>query len=315
MDTTAESRTVVAASTAVAARRQRGPRRRLSQRRVPYAFLAPTMIALTFGFLLPSIDVIRRSFLAGSIADSGEFVGVGNYQDLLVNPEFWNAMRVSTLYTVGAVGGTLVLGLVTALLLNRGFRGRALVRSAVIIPWALPLVPVALVWRWSVDYEYGVLNALAGQLGGPAHIDWLNSTALALPAVIVIQVWRYFPFAAVMYLAGLQGVAEDLYEAAWVDGAGPVRSFIHVTLPGLRSITTALTLLISIWSFGTAMTIVYLLTHGGPAGATELLSLLAYTKAFDEFDFGAAATVGTVVLLISGAFALVYLKIMGRHDD
>jgi multiple sugar transport system permease protein len=282
---------------------------------VPYAFLAPTMVALAIGFLVPSVDVVRRSFLSGGIAETGEFVGLRNYRDLLANPEFWNALRVSVLYTVGVVAGTLALGLTTAMLLNRRFTGRALVRSAVIAPWALPLVPAALVWQWSLNYEYGVLNAFSGLLQGPSHIDWLNSPTLAMPAVVVIQVWRYFPFAAVLYLAGLQNIPKELYEAAWVDGAGPVSSFVHVTLPGLRPITTVVTLLVSIWSFGTAITIVYLLTHGGPDGATELLSLLAYSKAFDEFDFGTAATIGTAVLLICSVFALIYLGITRRRGD
>lgn len=281
---------------------------------VPYAFLAPTLAALAVGFAAPAIDIVRRSLYEGTIARDGDFVGLANYASILTDPEFWNSLRVTTIYTLGTVVGTLALGLLVATLLNRSFRGRAFLRTIMIIPWAMPLVPVALVWQWMLDPQYGIARGLWTQLFGGGFPAVLSDPAWALPVVIGIQIWRFLPFAALMYLAGLQSIPQELYEAAKTDGAGAVRSFTNVTIPGVRHMTTVLTLLIAIWSFGSAMTIVYLLTKGGPAGSTELLSLLAYTSAFDEYRFGVAATVGTVVLLISSIFATIYLIVSRRRD-
>src|SRR5262249_21176131 len=155
-----------------------------------YGFLAPTMVAITVGFLVPAADVVRRSFLSGSLAETGGFVGGRNYAQLMTSAEFWDSVGVTVAYAAGSCAGTLLLGLASAALLNRPFRGRALVRSAIIVPWAMPLVPAALVWQWALNYQYGVANYVLG-----TNTDWLTSPRLALPAVVVVQVWRYFPFA------------------------------------------------------------------------------------------------------------------------
>lgn len=297
-------------------RSQRGSRRRRlwgSGSWAPYAFLAPTICAITLGFVAPAVDIIRRSTANGTIASDGEFVGLQNYVDLVHDPEFLKALRVTVTYAAGAVIGTLFLGLLVALLLNRSFRGRGALRTLLVIPWAMPLVPAALIWQWALDPQYGIVRAGWSGLGAE-YPGLLISPSWALPTVIVIQIWRYVPFAALMYLAGLQNIPGELYEAAKTDGAGPFRAFLHVTLPGVRNITTVLSLLITIWSFGTAMTIVYLLTSGGPSGATELLSLMTYAKAFDEYKFGMAATIGTIVLAISSLFAGLYLYVTRKRN-
>jgi multiple sugar transport system permease protein len=292
----------------------RSVRTRIRDSWVRYAFLAPTLAALTLGFVVPAVDIVRRSLSDGTIASDGEFVGADNYVNLFRDTEFLNAIRVTTSYAIGTVFGTLVLGLLVALMLNQPFRGRTAARTLLIVPWAMPLVPAALVWQWALDPEFGIVRGAWTGLGLGDFPQVLGDPFWALPTVVAIQIWRYLPFAALMYLAGLQSIPIQLYEAARTDGAGPFRTFANVTLPGLRRITTVLTLLIGIWSFGTAMTIVYLLTHGGPAGATELLSLMAYTKAFDQFKFGTASTVGTVVLAISGIFAIAYLSVVQKRE-
>lgn len=279
----------------------------------PYAFLAPTMAAIIVAFLVPAVDILRRSTTNGTIASDGDFVGLQNYIDLVSDSGFWNSIRVTAVYSAGTVAGTLVLGLLLAVLLNRKFRGRGALRTLLIVPWAMPLVPVALIFHWALDPQYGIIRAGWTALGG-VYPGLLIEPAWTLPTVIAIQIWRYLPFAALMYLAGLQNIPRELYEAAETDGAGVVGSFRHVTMPGVRTVTTMLSLLITIWSFGTNMTIVFLLTHGGPNGATDLLALAAYSKAFDEFDFGTASTIGTIVLIISGVFAGLYLYVTRRRN-
>ncbi|TDE03104.1 carbohydrate ABC transporter permease [Jiangella asiatica] len=290
-------------------------RRRPRRAWVPYAFLAPTAAVLAAGFLLPILEVLRRSFYEGSIAVDGRFVGVQNYSDLFSDGAFWTTVWVTLLFTAGSVIGGLALGLGTALVLNRAFRGRGVVRMLIIVPWALPIVPAVLVWRWALDNQYGVINHLLRTAGLiDANIAWLNSPVWALPVVIVIQIWRSFPFAAVLFLAGLQNVRKELYEAAAIDGAGAFAQFRYVTLPGLRPVIAVLALLKTVWALGADVTVIFLATRGGPAGETRVLSLAAYIEAFDRYDFGRAATLGAVVLVLATVPALVYLRTRRAHD-
>lgn len=281
----------------------------------PYAFLAPTMIVLSAGFLLPTLNVLWRSFFKGSIAVDGPFVGLANYIRLFSDIDFWQTVGVTLLFTVGSVSGGLALGLGSAMLLNKTFRGRGVIRMLLIIPWALPIVPAVLVWRWALDGQFGVINHIlmsAGLIVSP--VAWFNSPVWALPMVILMQIWRTFPFATIMFLAGLQNVPRELYEAAEIDGAGTWERFRYVTLPGLRSVLFVLTLLQTIWALGTDVTIIFLATHGGPDGATRVLSLGAYLEAFERYDFGAAAAIGATVLMLATVPAWLYIRSRGVQN-
>lgn len=290
-------------------------RRRLRTRITPLAFLAPTVAVLAIGFLVPAIEVLRRSLFEGSIVGDETFVGADNYLDLLASGEFWRTVGVTLLFALGSVVGGLVLGLAVALLLNRAFRGRGVVRMLLIVPWALPIVPAVLVWRWSLDAQYGIVNYLFQSVGVTTeNIAWLNSPEWALPAVITIQVWRTFPFATLLILAALQNIAPELYEAAELDGAGAWQRFLHVTLPGIRTVIAVLALLKTVWALGADVTVIFLATRGGPAGSTRVLSLAAYIEAFDRYDFGQAAALGTVVLLLATIPVWLYLRFRGPKD-
>lgn len=290
-------------------------RRRLRTRFTPLAFLAPTVAVLAIGFLVPAIEVLRRSFFEGSIVGDETFVGADNYLDLLTSGEFWRTVGVTLLFALGSVVGGLVLGLAVALLLNRGFRGRGVVRMLLIVPWALPIVPAVLVWRWALDAQYGIVNYLFQSVGiTTENIAWLNSPEWALPAVITIQIWRTFPFATLLILAALQNIGPELYEAAELDGAGAWQRFLHVTLPGIRTVLAVLALLKTVWALGADVTVIFLATRGGPAGATRVLSLAAYIEAFDRYDFGQAAALGTIVLLLATIPVWLYLRFRGPKD-
>ena len=282
---------------------------------VPYWFLAPTLLALVLGFGFTSVDVIRRSFLTGTVAGGNHWAGLDNFRRLFASSEFWQAVRVTLTFTVGSVAGTIVLGFAAAMLMQRSFRGRRVVRSILLIPWVMPLVPATLVWQWMFDSQYGCVNYLLTATGISAHgVDWLNQPHTALASVLIVQAWRNFPFAAVMYLAGLQTIPSERYEAARTDGANGAKIIWYITLPGLRQVTRMLVLLVTIWSFGTSLTVILLLTSGGPAGATQTLTLLSYSDAFAQYDYGAATAIGTLVLVISAIFAAGYLRLARRND-
>jgi multiple sugar transport system permease protein len=279
----------------------------------PHALLLPALGALVLVFLIPIVYGIWTSFL-GEAAGATRWVGVAHYAALLSDPAFWHALGVSVLFTAGSVVGTYALGLGAALLLHQQFPGHRAVGAALVLPWAMPYVAAGLVWSWLFDYQYGLISYLM-ERAGPAHhpVGWLIDPHLALWAVTLVQTWKLFPFAMVMLLAGLKAIPGEVVEAARMDGAGTVRVFWFVIVPGLRSVTSVLVLLLSIWSFGRAFTILYVLTGGGPAHATETLVVQTFLQGFQYFHLEAAAALGTVVMAISAVFTCAYLAVLYRE--
>ena len=290
------------------------------QRLTPYAFLLPSFVALAVVFFYPMLRAVVLSFYSNTIGASlGRFVGFEQYATVVTSPYFSRVLGTSILWTVGNVVFVLGIGLATALMLDRRFPGRAVARALFILPWAIPYVAAALIWGWIFDYEFGVLNYLLHAAGVVDHkVNFLLGCPDALYSLTGVSVWKLFPLGTVMFLAGLQTIPAEYYEAAKVDGAGPLQSFWYITLPGLRGVSIMLTLLITIWTFGRAFTIIFLLTEGGPAGCTENIVIRSYLEAFKFFHIGTASALGVIVLLISLAFSVAYLAFMyrlnPRHD-
>lgn len=277
----------------------------------PYLFLSSTLIALSVVFFYPMVMAIWMSLHSGTLAlQVGPFVGLGEYRRIVASPFFLNSLIVSGLYSIGNLSGTWVLGLGTALMLNRPFLGRSLARALTILPWAIPYVAAALIWGWMFDYNFGVINYILRSLHlVPSNVQWLTGCPAALWSLTGVSIWKLFPLGTVMFLAGLQTIPFELYEAARVDGAGRIMTFRHVTLPGIRPVGIVLTLLITVWAFGRAFTIIFLLTEGGPAGCTDTLVIRTYLEVFKFFHPGTGAALGVIVLIISLAFSFVYLRL------
>jgi multiple sugar transport system permease protein len=255
------------------------------------------------------------SFTDGGIGLAARFVGLEQYRRVLTSDYFPNVLWTSALWSFGNVVFVWAIGLCTALLLNRNFAFRPLVRTLLILPWAVPYVAAALIWGWMFDFEFGVLNFF---IQGTGLTDQKLNFLLACPDALIsltgVSVWKLFPLGTVMFLAGLQTIPDEYYEAARVDGAGPMQCFWHITLPGLRNVSIMLTLLITIWSFGRSFAIIFLLTEGGPAGCTETVVIRSYLEAFKFFHLGTASAIGVIVLLISLAFSAAYLAVMYRKE-
>jgi multiple sugar transport system permease protein len=284
------------------------------ERLVPYLFLAPTLAALTLVFFYPMLEVLRESLYRGGIGPSlGPFVGLRNYGAVIGSAIFPRLLLTSALYSLGIVTLVSTLGLATALILHRPFLGRSIIRALVILPWAVPYVAAALIWGWMLDYEFGVLNFLAEAVLG-RRIDFLTACPEALISLTGVSTWKLYPFGTVMFLAALQTIPREHYEAAEVDGAGPIQCFWHITLPGVRNIAIFLTLLVTIWTFGRAFAVIFILTEGGPAGCTETIVIRTYLEAFQFFHPGTAAAMGIVVLLISSLLSTAYLLLMYRKE-
>jgi len=277
-----------------------------------YLFIAPLAIAVALVLLYPIGKAAMMSFqyweIAKPIAAGHPFVGFDNYANVVSSEFFLKSLGITTAYIVVTVLLRFALGLGTAVLLNADFKGRGLVRALVIVPWAVPEVVTCLVFILMYDYQFGVINDLLIKLNILSNpLAFLGDSNTALWAAMFVNVWKGFPFAAIMLLAGLQSIPKDLYEAATVDGAGAWRQFRSITYPMLKPVSFVVFLLLVIWTikdFG----IVYVLTGGGPSRATEILTIFIYRMGFKSFDFGVAAAAGMILLVISVAFTALYMR-------
>lgn len=237
-----------------------------------------------------------------------EFTGLDNYARLLGDGRFWQSIWHTTVFTVSSILIELVLGMAIALVLNQAFFGRGLVRTAALIPWALPTAVMGLAWQWIFNDQYGVANDILRFLPVVDPVTWLGEPNLAMVALIAADVWKTTPFFAIILLAGLQSISEDLYEAHAIDGASPLQSFVQITLPLL----TPQILIALLFRFAQAFGIfdlILVMTGGGPANATEMISLYIYdtVRRYLDFGYGAALVVVTFLLLIIAVAIVAFL--------
>ncbi len=264
----------------------------------------PMLRALEMSF--NSID-FRRPAMAGTY-------GFHNYVRLFEDPDSWSAVILSAIYMFGTVVGSVALALSAALLTRRIVRFRAFWRVTFLLPWTVPAVVAALVWGVMYDGNFGIINRLLDHVPFVTGANWLINRETAFPALIVAQVWNEFPVAFIFILAGLHAIPEELYEAARIDRARAFQQFWHITLPQLRFILAVVVVLLMIMGFK-SFPIIYILTGGGPAGATETLTVLTYNTAFRGLDFSYAATLGILAVIVSIILVLGYLRLVARLQD
>ncbi len=289
-------------------------RPRLLEEGLPYLLILPAVAGVVLVILFPiCYNAWLSLHLRRLIIPQTPFVGFMNYSRMLRDPEFWNAVRVTALWAIGSIGLNFLVGLGLALLLNLRFPGRACFRILFLVPWATPQIVAALNWKWLLNDQFGLVNALLVRWGMLSHsIAWLADLDLALPAVILVNVWKNYGFEMMAFLAALQSIPEVLYEAASIDGAGAVHRFRHVTLPMLRPIILVLVVLRSIWSIN-SFDMVYVLTTGGPANATELTSLFIFKTAFERGVFSLSATASMLVFLVVLGLAILFMRMSTRE--
>ena len=284
--------------------------------RAAWWFLAPALVLLLVFFVAPvgaGLLLSLTDFDVYAIGDprTARFTGLANYRHLLQDPVFWQAARNTLAFVL--VGGPLSVAtsLAAALLLNaKAVRLRGLFRTIYFAPVVTTLVSVAIVWRYLYHPKYGLLNWLLGGLGlGP--IDWLGDPHWAMPAIVLLAVWKNFGYNMLIFVAGLQVIPQELYEAASLDGAGPAKRFRHVTLPGLAptflfiSVTTMI-------GFFQVFAEPYVMTQGGPLGATRTLVLYMYEEGFRWWRMGLSSAVAVLLLLATLAFTLLQMRLARR---
>ncbi|MFC9424152.1 carbohydrate ABC transporter permease [Streptomyces sp. NPDC056987] len=266
------------------------------------------ILVLSVGPLLYGIALAFTDAQSGR-TEPTRWIGALNFQDLLHDTLFWDSFGIGLLWAAGVTVPQFALALGLALLLDAELRLRPLARALAIIPWAMPEVVVAVMWRLVYHSDAGVLNETLRDLGLGEGRDWLTGLSTALPAVIVVGVWAGLPQTTVALLAGLQNTPRELHEAAALDGAGAWRRFRTVTWPALRPVALAITALNLIWNFN-SFALVYVLTSGGPGGRTRLPMLFAYEEAFRYGQFGYAAAMGCVMIAVISV--LLAFRLAGR---
>lgn len=276
-----------------------------------WVMLFPALLILGLVFIYPIARAFWLSWFTENLGTQLQpvFAGLGNYQRMLGDGRFWQSLGNTALFTVISVFLELLLGLGVALVLNRAFWGRGIVRTVAIIPWALPTAVMGLAWAWIFNDQYGVVNDLLLRLGLiNTGINWLGTPTLAMVALIIADVWKTTPFISIILLAGLQSISEDLYEAHKLDGASPWQSFTQITLPLLMPQILIALLFRFAQSFG-IFDLVQVMTGGGPAGSTETVSIYIYSTVmrYLDFGYGAALVVVTFLLLVFAVAAISLL--------
>jgi ABC-type sugar transport system permease subunit len=290
---------------------QRIDRTTASERRrqvdvLPYVLLVPSIALIAVIILYPLATGLYYSLNEGSLLRLDGFVGLSNYRDLLSLPDFRHALLFSGIFAVCSVIGSYVVGLGLALLLNQQLPGQGFFRVALLLPWVIPSIVSIASWRWLIADQNGLVNQVLDLIGvGP--IFFLSTGDWAMFSVILIKIWRSFPFMMVSCLAALQSIDRDMYEAARIDGAGRWQSFRDITMPQIIGISVVMWILMTIWSVNDFET-PWLLTQGGPSNATENLIVLAYKYTFTRNDVGIGSAVAVVSMIILMALALLLLR-------
>ncbi len=294
--------------------------RRLSRSRAEaiagMLMVAPVLIWLAATILYPLGAAVVLSLRdIRVIGSDGGFVGLGNYVDVLEMPRLWAALGRSLVWVAGNAVLQTLLALGTALLLNQRFRGVRLVRVWVILSWIVPTIVVVIIWRWLLGTSGGVVNYLLVSLGlTDRPIGFFAGPGSAMASLVVINSWRWFPFVAVMLLAGLQRIPADLYEAAAIDGAGPWQRFRRITWPLLQPTLLVLGVVGTLLSFN-VFDIIWLTTAGGPSGATQTLPVLIYETAFKSYRLGQAAAMSVLVSLALMALAILLTRALAPKGE
>lgn len=276
---------------------------------LPYLLLAPALAVVALVVFVPMAEAVVTSLwdLILWKPNAARFVGLGNYVKLFQDPVFWTALGHTAIWIGLTVPLQMGLGLITALLLDREFPWRGLARALIIVPWALPSVVIALMWRWIYDPNVGVLNDILLKLSIlKTAVPWLADPDIALYAIVATLTWQGFPFFAVMILAGLQGIPKSLYEAAAMDGAGAWARFRHITWPGIRPVLATAGLLRVIW-VANSMDVIFVMTGGGPGYATHTLPLYAFVRARQNLDFGYGTAIAVTFTVLLGLVVAVYV--------
>jgi ABC-type sugar transport system permease subunit len=281
---------------------------------VGWSFILPNFLGFALLTLVPMVFGLALSFMDWSPWGDPEWVGFENFERMFRNSTFWIALWNTTYYAAGHIPLTMAVSLGLALLLNRTLAGLGFFRTAFFLPYVTSLVAVAVVWNMLFNPTSGPVNQFLQFVGVTEPPGWTSSTAWAMPAVIVASVWRDMGYYMVLFLAGLQTIPTELYEAARVDGANAWQRFWNITLPGLRPTTFFVLIMCTVASFK-VFDLIVVMTDGGPGRATKVLSQLIYEEGIREGRFGLASAISLVLFLLVAGFTVIQFLVQRRRED
>lgn len=282
-----------------------------------YLMVAPALLCILLIAIYPVFRTFSLSLtdMRMQFPDMAKNVGLSNYIKLFQDSRFWSATYNTLFFTVTSVVLELVIGFAMALIMNMPFKGRGLVRAAVLVPWAIPTTVSATMWKFMYHDQFGVVNDILFRMGFiDQYQSWLGSTSSALWCAIIADVWKTAPFMGLLLLAGLQTIPAELYEAATVDGASKVMQFFRVTLP-LVMPTMVVALIFRTLDAFRVFDLIFVLTGGGPGNSTETLSMYAYTTLFRNLNFGMGSAIAVLIFIFVFLISLVYIHLLSRQND
>ncbi|MGF6952327.1 multiple sugar transport system permease protein [Neobacillus sp. B4I6] len=265
---------------------------------IAWILVLPALLIRGFTTIYPIFETFRISFYDIKILRGiNEFVGFENYVKIFHDPKLLDAINFTAIFVVGSMIGHILLGVILALILNMKFGGQKILRTIVLLPWALPMVVVAIASKWAFNNDYGLINDFVRRFNPSFHMDWLINTDTARFAVIAVDLWKDLPFFAILVLASLQFISSDVYEAAKVDGAGSIRSFFKITLPLISKNLFVLSIFFTMWRI-TSFDVVYAMTAGGPGNSTDLIAYRITTEAFTNLNTGYSAAMAVTLFVV-----------------
>ena len=273
-------------------------------------FVAPAVLLLLLVIVVPIGYSAWVSVHETEYLNVRGFAGAANYLALVNDPAFWRNAGVSMVYVLGSLAIALPLGLALALATSRPLPLMEFFSAACMVPWVISQTAAALLWVWLLDPSFGPVNYLLEQVG-IGRINFTATPETALPTLIWVNAWMTYPLAMILFTAGLQTIPSELYEAARIDGASPWVSFVSITLPLLRSTALSAAIILTLYYF-TMVTLILILTGGGPIQSTEVLSLRVFNETFQYWRVGVASALGLVIFLFNAAFSLLYMRVIGR---
>lgn len=278
--------------------------------RTALIMLTPAIIFLALMIAFPLGKVVHDAFSHVHLINKSMtgFAGVENFKTVVSDEHFGQAVKNSILWTIFSVLGEYIMGLTTAVLLNQKFRGRAVFRTFIFIPWLVPIIVAGMTWDWLLNPEFGIINYMLTNLNiVDTPINFLGDSKYALATVIFVNIWRSFPYYTISFLSAMQSIPGDLTEAAAIDGAGVFRRFFSVTLPQLRSVSLVIIFIHVIWT-AVNFDFIWVMTEGGPNYATETLPIMIFRYSMKKFDVGAASALSTMMFTVMVVLFIFYYR-------
>ena len=282
---------------------------------IAWVLIAPVLLLRGFTTIYPILQTVYNSFFDIRILSGvNEFAGFSNYLNVFKDQKVLTTLQFTAMFVIVSMIFHVVLGVALALILNMKFRGRRFMRTIVLIPWAMPAVVIGMAAKWAFNNDYGLINDFVRRFVPDFQMNWLINAGTARTAVIAMDLWKDLPFFAILVLSGLQFISNEIYEAAMVDGADGIRSFIHITLPLIMRNVLTLCIPFTLWRL-TGFDLVYSMTSGGPGEDTSLIAYRITMEAFTNLNVGYAAALAVMLFLVMAVFSWFNLRVMSQFEN